>query len=135
MKDDHAQDGDPASTAARDLPPKVAWLLLAATVGGAAVLRFYHLSEQGYRFCDEGYHLNLPILYLVDHQEPFLYFKHGLLWFIAVGISVLGLSQAASMQFSGICGLASIVLFYALLSQLFSRRVAVLGPASFIFPI
>ncbi len=81
MKDDHAQDGDPASPAARDLPPKVAWLLLAVTVGGAAVLRFYHLSEQGYRFCDEGYHLNLPILYLVDHQEPFLFFKHGLLWF------------------------------------------------------
>lgn len=130
MKDDHAQDGDPASPAARDLPPKVAWLLLAVTVGGAAVLRFYHLSEQGYRFCDEGYHLNLPILYLVDHQEPFLFFKHGLLWFIAVGISVLGLSQAASMQFSGICGLATVVLFYALLSQLFNRRVAVLGAAA-----
>ncbi len=100
------------------------FLLLALILLLAAGLRFYRLSDMGYRFGDEGYHLMYSILYLMHHDEPFLYFKHGLHLFIAFGIVLFDLDQAGSLCWSAVCGLLTILLFYGFTSQLANQRAA-----------
>lgn len=113
-----------------DVPARISHAMFVCILIFAACPRFYQLAEMGYRFCDEGYHLNHSILYLIDHDEPFLYFKHGLHWFNTFGLTVFGLEQAGSLYWSAMVGLATIVFLYVTLGWLVNRRVALLGSAA-----
>jgi len=100
--------------------------MLAVTVFGA-VLRFWHLAAQGYRFADEGYHLLYSSFLVWGIDEPFLYFKHGLHGLLALGLGVLGLDQTGSLRWSALLGTLTLPLCYLLWRQVEGKRVALIA--------
>ena len=93
----------------------------------AAVLRFYHLDQMGFRFCDEGARLMHPKLLNENQNYPSLYYKHGLMFWIFLGLKIFGFTCYGALSWSIVCGLASIFLVYALWARFSSEKTALLG--------
>jgi hypothetical protein len=108
------------------------WLGLAAIIAYAAALRFVGLADAGFRLCDEGWHLIYPqFLAGADAAPDIIYFKHGLLLWISVGVQLFGASPAAALHWAALNGLLTLVPLYFLLRRLFSPRAAAFGCLAF----
>ena len=108
-------------------------LRLALIITTALILRLYHIGSMGYRFADEGYHLLHPIILTENPDYPSLYFKHGLMWWIYLGLHLFGFTVNGSLYFSIFCGTISVVLFYLICSRLMRGNYPLYGAALFAF--
>ena len=100
------------------------YLVLGGFILFAAYLRFYHLDDMGFRFCDEGARLMHPKTLNVTMTTPSLYFKHGLMIWIFIGLKIFGFNCLGALTWSIVCGLFSVIFVFALWGRYASLHTA-----------
>jgi 4-amino-4-deoxy-L-arabinose transferase-like glycosyltransferase len=95
-------------------------------LSAALFVRMYHLNLMGFRFADEGYHLNHARLLLESPGTPSLYFKHGLIYFLYLGLHLFSFSVSGSLLFSVFCGILTCLFFYFISKRFLSTKLSLL---------
>jgi 4-amino-4-deoxy-L-arabinose transferase-like glycosyltransferase len=95
-------------------------------LSAALFVRMYHLNLMGFRFADEGYHLNHARLLLESPGTPSLYFKHGLIYFLYLGLHLFSFSVSGSLLFSVFCGILTCLFFYFISKRFLSTKLSIL---------
>ncbi len=103
----------------------------------AVIFRFYQV-DHGFIFTDEGNFLNpAKQLYetIFSHADNrgFLAWYHALMFWVALGGSLLGFTAKGILMWAAFSGLLSVLCFYAVTSILFPNKLATI--ATFMFAI
>lgn len=108
--------------------------LMAAALAIGAFLRFYGLTNAGFRNCDEGYYFYPgKFMEIYRNPEPFLYYYHGTIAWVKLGCSMLGFTPEAALIWAALNGLAAVLALFVFVKRLAGTKTALLAAVAVTF--